>query len=218
MDITINTNTVVVFDLDDTLYNELDYLKSAYQQIAKHLDSKRWKSLYALMFSLYRNENNVFEMLSNKFNVDKKILLELYRNHTPNIFLFDGVINQISSIKSKSGKIGIITDGRSNSQMTKIKALGLIDVVDKVVISEEIGTEKPDLNNFKIIENAFPNSEYWYIADNLKKDFLAPNKLGWKTIGLIDNGMNIHYESYKYFNKVHEPQSFILSIKDLNIT
>ena len=39
----------------------------------------------------------------------------------------------------------------------------------------------------------FPNYEYYYIGDNIKKDFIAPNKLNWNTIGIKDtNSENIH--------------------------
>ena len=64
MDIKVNNNTVIVFDLDDTLYNELDYLKSAYQHIAQQLEPKDWKSLYVLMLSFYRCKKNVFDLFS----------------------------------------------------------------------------------------------------------------------------------------------------------
>ena len=35
-----------------------------------------------------------------------------------------------------------------------------------------------------------------YIGDNTKKDFIAPNKLGWETICLRDNGLNIHQQNF----------------------
>jgi putative hydrolase of the HAD superfamily len=218
MDIKVNANTVIVFDLDDTLYNELDYLQSAYQSIAQQIENKDWKSLYASMFSMYRNNENVFEKLTLQYGVGMHTLLKMYRNHQPKIKLFEGVLEVIHSINSKSGKTGIITDGRLRTQMSKIKALGLLDLIDKVVISEEIGTEKPNPNNFKVIEIAYPNHEYWYIADNLSKDFIAPKKMGWRTVGLIDNGKNIHDKSHKFMTTKHKPEAFILAIKDLNIT
>jgi putative hydrolase of the HAD superfamily len=170
------------------------------------------------MFSFYRNNENVFEILSSKFSFEKQLLIEMYRNHIPNINLFNGVLDIIDAIKAKDGKIGIITDGRSKTQMAKIKALGIINLIDKIVISEDLGTEKPNLNNFKAIETRFSDCTYWYIADNLKKDFIAPNVLGWKTICLIDNGKNIHYQSFKYMDKEHRPEAFIQSYKEVNIT
>ena len=50
MDIQINKNVVVVFDLDDTLYNELDYLKSAFIDLSKQLDKTNYKKTYAIIF------------------------------------------------------------------------------------------------------------------------------------------------------------------------
>lgn len=37
---------------------------------------------------------------------------------------------------------------------------------------------------------------FYYIGDNLRKDFVAPNKLGWQTICLLDNGENIHSQDF----------------------
>jgi len=217
MDIKISTDTVVVFDLDDTLYNELDYLKSAYQHIAQQLEPNGWKPLYATMLSHYRCKENVFDILVSKYNVEHNLLIDFYRYHPPFISLFDGVLDVIKSIRAKGGKLAIITDGRSKTQRAKLKALGIEDVFETIIVSEEIGTEKPDEANFKAIENALPGKDYWYIADNLKKDFIAPNNLGWSSIGLVDNGKNIHFEANKYMSKRYRPKHFILSYKDLNI-
>ncbi|MBO3097903.1 HAD family hydrolase [Gelidibacter pelagius] len=217
MDIKIDLGTVVVFDLDDTLYNELDFLKSAYQSIASLLEPKDWKPLYSKMFSLYRCDINVFEFISIAYNIEIGQLVEMYRNHHPNIQLFDGVLDVFDAIKSKDGKIGIITDGRSKTQRAKLESLAILDYLDGIVISEEIGFEKPNLANFKAIENSISGNVYYYIADNLKKDFIAPNALGWKSVALIDNGKNIHYESHKHSDSHNLPQDFILNFKEIKI-
>ncbi len=218
MDIKVNTNTVVVFDLDDTLYNELDYLQSAYKSIAVFLEPDNWKPLYSRMFSMYRSKVNVFEFLSGFYKIDSKALIDMYRNHKPEIQLFDGVLDLLDAIKFKNGKTGLITDGRANTQRAKIESLGISEYFDKIVISEEIGSEKPSLANFKAIENALQGNVYYYIADNLSKDFIAPNALGWKSIALIDNGKNIHFESHKYMDIEHQPHESVLALKDIHIT
>lgn len=56
MTLSIDSTTTLVFDLDDTLYKEIDFLKSAYQQIAQHLNASDWRATYALMFALYREK------------------------------------------------------------------------------------------------------------------------------------------------------------------
>jgi putative hydrolase of the HAD superfamily len=217
MDIEINKKSVIVFDLDDTLYNEIEYLKSAYRAIAIFLDKENWKFLYSKMFSLYRSEENVFSFLEERYEVEKNYLINMYRNHTPEIHLFNNVLEILESIKAKGGKLGIITDGRSNTQLAKIKALGIEKLFDEIIISETIGSEKPSVLNYKSIEKALKGSEYYYIADNFKKDFVTPNAIGWKTIGLTDNGLNIHRNTHLYCDELHKPQLIIESFKEIVI-
>ncbi|WP_179019443.1 HAD family hydrolase [Winogradskyella forsetii] len=217
MDIKVNDQTVIVFDLDDTLYNELDYLKSAYKSIAVHFEPEDWKPLYSKMFSLYRSRVNVFEFIVNTYTIEMGFLIEMYRSHHPKIQLFDGVLDVFEAIKANGGKIGIITDGRSKTQRAKLESLNILKYLDKIIISEEIGSEKPSVENFKAIQKALPASEYYYIADNLKKDFVAPNVLGWNTVALIDNGKNIHCDAHKYLDNAHQPQQFIIAYDEINI-
>lgn len=218
MDIRVNRETTVVFDLDDTLYNEIDYLKSAYRYIARQLEGENWKPLYASMFSRYRNKEDVFGYLKGAYNTRKEVLLEMYRNHDPQIVPFEGVIDLLKQIKEQGAGIGIITDGRKRSQMNKINALGVGQYIDQIVISEEVGTEKPNERNYRLIEEGLPADRYYYIADNLKKDFITPNSLGWSTIGLLDNGMNIHSDTYRFMDTKYMPQAFISSLKEIRIT
>ncbi len=217
MDLKVDHKTVIVFDLDDTLYNEMDYLRSAYKSIAKKLDAEKWEALFAKMFSLFRSKEDVFEFVSIKYGNDKTALISSYRAHEPKLCLFDNVMEVINKIKEKGGKIAIITDGRSSTQRVKIKALGLLDLVDKIIISEEVGSEKPNERNYRIIEDSFPNCNYLYMADNLRKDFIAPNRLGWNSIGLVDNGLNMHFDGHLYFNKECLPNNFVTSFKEINI-
>ncbi|OWW24221.1 hypothetical protein B4Q04_17250 [Zobellia sp. OII3] len=218
MDIKVDEKSVIVFDLDDTLYNEIDYLRSAYSAIAMELAPKQWKKLFVQMFSMYRNKENVFEYLTTTFGVEKQMLINLYRNHQPAIVPFEGVLPLLKHIKDKGGKLGVITDGRSKTQRAKLSALAVVDYFDTIVISEELGSEKPDKKNYRAIEEAFPNHRYCYIADNIRKDFLAPNTLGWDSIGLIDNGLNIHSDAFRYFTEDHLPKTFVKNIGEIAVT
>lgn len=217
MDIPVDKHTAIVFDLDDTLYNEIEYLKSAYVHIAKHLEPAGWEQLYILMFSLFRSRQDVFEMLSAKYGTDKTDLIQMYRGHDPVIRPLEGVPKVLRDIRARKGMVGIISDGRRNTQMNKIKALGIADLIDKVVISEDNGIEKPYENNYKLLQEVFKVNVYYYIADNLKMDFIAPKALGWKTIGVVDNGLHIHHENYRYLDEVHKPEGFIRSFSELKI-
>lgn len=215
MDIRVDSKTAIVFDLDDTLYNEIDFLKSAYSAISKQLAPEAWHSLFANLFSRYRNKTNVFEYVSETYGIPIKDLIESYRDHFPNIEPFDSVIQVLEDIKKKNGKIGIVTDGRSTTQRNKIKALGILNYIDVLVISEEIGSEKPSEENYRVIEKELGCATNYYIADNFKKDFVTPNRIGWKTIALLDNGLNIHSNAFEYQEESYLPQGYISSISEL---
>ena len=217
MDIKVDKNTVVVFDLDDTIYNEIEYLKSAYKYIAKQLDANNWKRLYIQMFSDYRSGKNVFELVSIEYKTKTADLLKIYRNHVPDISPFPGVTELFEKIKIKGGKIAIVTDGRSITQRNKIKSLGLQNLIDFIVISEEIKSEKPNLKNFTAVENEFMLSSYYYIGDNIIKDFYAPKKLGWECILLVDNGLNIHFDPNVSSIVREQELSLIFNMESLNI-
>ena len=218
MTLSINNQSTVVFDLDDTLYNEIDFLKSSYLAIAKELDSSNAIQLYARMFSMYRNNENVFEFIASTYNITVEELIVAYRNHIPNIKLFEHIEPLLLAIKNEGGKIAVITDGRSTTQRNKIKELGVESYLDLIIISEEIGSEKPSLKNFQMIETMLKTTHNTYIADNLKKDFIAPNLLGWNSICLIDNGKNIHKHKDAYYTiKENSPNQYIYNFKDITI-
>ena len=183
-----------IFDLDDTLVYELDYLKSAYQEIASSIGVN---GFYDKMVALYNDGQDVFEMIEKKHKISKKILLQSYREHFPTLFLKEDAAEIIRKIKKEGHLLGLITDGRSITQRNKIEALGIGSFFDKIIISEEIGSEKPSLQNFEVFITSDIKS-YYYVGDNVKKDFVTPNKIGWTTVCLRDKGFNIHPQSFEY--------------------
>lgn len=187
----------IIFDLDDTLMYEVDYLKSAYKELAEIIDPKNKDELFEKMFELYKNGKNVFDILVERFpSFSKGQLLEIYRNHFPNISLNDGAKEIFDFCREKKYKIGLITDGRSVTQRNKLKALGIENIFDKIIVSEEFGSTKPDERNFKtFIEEGIDT--YFYIADNPKKDFVTPNNLGWTSVCLLNQGKNIHSQYFE---------------------
>ena len=54
------------------------------------------------------------------------------------------------------------------------------------------GSVKPEKKRFQTIQERWSAKQYIYVGDNPEKDFLAPNSMGWMTIGLADDGRNMH--------------------------
>lgn len=200
---------VVVFDLDDTLYKEIDFLKSGYRQVAE-LVEKRYalseNEIYHNLLSWYYKKENPFVLLNETYGLDSPVAdyLDVYRFHHPNICLSDGVEETLSELKTRDVVLGIITDGRKVTQQNKIEALGLSRWFEKenIFINEEPGHFKPSHWSFdRLMQHCleqFPSQDlsFYYVGDNPQKDFLAPNEFGWETICLLDDGRNIHQQEF----------------------
>ncbi|WP_299782684.1 HAD family hydrolase [uncultured Formosa sp.] len=211
---------IVVLDLDDTLYNEIDFLKSAYKEIsdiiAKHSEITS-ESIFNQMMTFYNDKKNTFEEIITSTqvkNITVSDLLTIYRNHSPYIVLSKENKETLTYLKANMFKIGLITDGRSTQQRNKIKALGLEHFFDDIIISEEFGSEKPNTNNFKYFNDKYGEATYLYIGDNVKKDFIAPNTLNWYSVCLLDNGVNIHTQDMN-LSKEQSPVFKINVLKDI---
>lgn len=185
------------FDLDDTLYKEIDFVKSAYREIASSVGRP---DIVDQMVAWYDEGKNVFESLNEYLGKDTPLAtyLGIYRNHLPSISLYEGVEETLNELKSRDIILGLVTDGRSISQRNKMRALGLERWFQEpnVIISEEFGSEKTDKRNFGYFMERYPGRSYCYVGDNTQKDFLAPNGLGWNTVCLLDDGRNIHKQDF----------------------
>lgn len=212
---TLSSSEMIVFDLDDTLYKEIDFVKSGFRVVA---DFVAKPDAFEKMISIWRKGGNAFQYLIDKFGVSDTLqeLLTVYRNHYPNISLDLDTVKVLETLQSRGIRLGIISDGRSISQRNKIKALGLEKWIsgEDVVISEEIGSVKPSLRNYEYFVIKYPNDSFSYVGDNLLKDFIAPNELGWDSICLMDDGRNIHKQNFNQ-NEIYLPQKIINSLLDL---
>lgn len=208
------TTRTIVFDLDDTLIKEFDYLKSAFYEIAQQIDVINTESIYKKMLLWYKQKENVFQNILKEYsNLDLSQLKSIYRNHFPKFENTESVRELLQYLSNKKYKIGIITDGYSITQRNKIKALDIEPILDLIIISEEFGQEKPSFSNYEVFHQ-FNTDEYYYIGDNFNKDFIAPNQLKWNTIALLDNGFNIHTQNFN-LDKKYLPQVTINKLSDL---
>lgn len=184
----------VVFDLDDTLALEIEYLTSAFHEIAQKVDDQN-PNLYTVLWDAFQHKENPFACVSELYPQYTVVdLLQLYRNHFPS-YPENNCKSQLEQLKYRGCILGLVTDGYSITQRNKLKALGIENLFDLIIISEEFGSAKPTAANFEVFHQ-FRTTEYYYIADNPSKDFVSPNALGWQTICLLDNGNNIHKQDF----------------------
>ena len=218
---------VVVFDLDDTLYKEIDFLKSGYRKIAEFVGRQinvPTNVIYYNLLAWYGKKENAFENLNQYYGINYPIkeYLDIYRYHQPNILLDDDIKETLNKLKEAGVIMGIITDGREITQRQKVEALRLEEWIpmDNVLINEDNKYFKPNHWSFdrmmlKCYER-FPNEnlKFYYVGDNTEKDFLAPNGLGWETVCLEDDGRNIHQQIFDVSNE-YLPKCRIKSLVEL---
>ncbi|HPM11463.1 MAG TPA: HAD-IA family hydrolase, partial [Paludibacter sp.] len=176
----------VIFDLDDTLYSEKQYVRSGYKAVAKLLGDE---ALADRLWAFFENGKPAIDELLNELGCmeRKGECLEVYREQMPEITLYDGVSDLIFSLKNKGIKVGIITDGRVTGQKNKIQALGLNELVDDIIITDELGGtqfRKPCDIAFRIMQCKWglPFEQMVYVGDNAVKDLQAPKQLGMRWI------------------------------------
>lgn len=217
----IYKNEAVIFDLDDLLYKEFDFMRSGFWTIAQTISEEEPKKLFRLMMAQYFMGNAVIDWVVTDFlkettNYDINSLITIYRTHKPDISLGAEVVSVLSRIKENGNKMGLITDGRSATQRNKIEALKLNEWISDFTISEELGFEKPSKQSFLYFMERYDCKNFVYLADNYNKDFITPKQLGWRTIALLDNGLNIHNVDNK-LDSFYYPDEIISNFSDIII-
>lgn len=215
--IVINKNTYVVFDLDDTLYKERDYSLSGLEAVARFVQHTYGIELGAKLLEWQQQGvKDVLQALCDHLQLEssvKESFLWVYRLHEPTIQLSPENRDLIKAIQEVSAGVAILTDGRSTTQRLKIRALGLHEI--PCYISEDWQSEKPDPKRFIEINNTVEAERFIYIGDNPKKDFKAPNELGWQTIGLIGNELNVHSQKTDHLTAEYLPTVWIHNLSEL---
>ncbi len=212
----------IIFDLDDTLISERNYIESGYRHIAKLLSNRYDKDateLYELLIDLfYHDPKNVFNRVLDTLGVlyTKTEIIELveeYRDHLPSIDFFNDVLPCLDLLKQKNIKTGVITDGYANAQRNKLVAVKANNHFDEIIVTDELGREfwKPHSKAFEIMKEKL-NVEFHemiYVGDNPEKDFYISSKYPVGTVRVYRDGI---YTEKSYLKGVKEKYS----IKSLN--
>lgn len=216
----------VIFDLDDTLYPEWDFIRSGFRAVEQHLTSlgvnccgisERWYSIRRA------GEPRVFDRWLNSAEPSARqawqhfgssqhavnALVDLYRTHEPIIDPHPGVIDLLAKLRwSQNGhvKLGLLSDGYLRTQRAKLTALRLTNFFDAIVFSDELGREhwKPSPTPFfEVLERlGSTGDDAVYVGDNPTKDFLGARRAGLSSARLrlptgVYSGLDPDDESHR---------------------
>lgn len=195
----------VIFDLDDTLYFEIDYVKSGFKEVSKSIAETgvyNSKEIYRFLLDSLKKgiRGKNFDLMLQNFPLVKKYfnvedLVNIYRLHIPKIKVLREAEIVLKNLRKKGYLLGIITDGYLIPQKNKVLSLNISHYFDVIIYTEEYGRQywKPNEYAFQLMSQklGLPHSKLCYVGDNPEKDFLAPNKLNWLTV------------RFKHFKQLH---------------
>ncbi len=217
---------IVAFDLDDTLYSEIDYVKSGFNAVSLLMKKQFginnfYKELVKTFQASERKKvfNVTLKRLGIKYN-DSLIqeMVDQYRTHIPNIQPYQDVLPSLMFLKQKYTLV-LITDGYLEAQKHKVHSLKIESFFKKIIYTDKHGRNywKPNKSAFKLVMEIFSVKGYEcaYIGDNISKDFLAPNQLGWLTIQIFrEDGIYVN-TNINFSNKEFIPKIKIKSLIEL---
>lgn len=224
----------VVFDLDDTLISEYEYIQSGYKHISEIISEKSnidKDKIYTDLITLFdSNSKKVFNQLLDNYKIEYNTdeintLVNEYRSHIPNIKLYDDVLLCIKELKEQNIKIGLITDGYAVAQKNKISSLEIDYLFDYIIVTDDYGRDfwKPSPKPFELMqENMSVNfNEMVYIGDNPEKDFYIQSIHPIHTIR-INRPLSIYknsqylsdYKEHMAINSLDELFEYIKKVKE----
>lgn len=184
---------VLVFDLDDTLYPESAFVRSALAAAGRHaveswglpgvdvealrlFDSGRKRDIFQAAFlasgHTEASDSQVAELLA------------VYREHRPKSLPWHADARAIVPELAAKHALELISDGYLPTQANKFEALEAGVWIPNPIFTESLGREhwKPSPRAFEEVMRRHPDARFVYVADNLAKDFVAPRALGWSAV------------------------------------
>lgn len=213
----------LIFDLDDTLYLERDFVFSGFAAVGEWWRRKTGQADFAARCARIFDagvRDKIFDLALADVGSDPdpslvEQLVTVYREHQPSISLASDVARFFSH-RHDDAFVGIITDGPAPTQRAKIKALGLDEKAHLILCTDAWGIayRKPHPRAFEAVESAsrLPSSRLTYVADNATKDFVTPRARGWKTVQIL-RAERVHLGDAP--TPMHKAQSRIFTFDDL---
>lgn len=215
----------VIFDLDDTLYPERQYVLSGYRAVADWchetfaLDRRRvFEELVDLLDG--GSKGQTFDLFLQNHEIDNGVtvqqMVDVYRNHEPDIEVYPGVRELLGRL-GHTMRLGVLSDGHLSVQRRKFEALGISEYFTAVVFSDELGADawKPSKKPFERAAQLLEvdPEDCAYVGENSLKDFLGAKRAGMTTVRVL--GPSGFYTSMEPPTPAHAADISIDSLQDM---
>jgi len=147
--------TIIVFDLDDTLYSYKSFLRMGFKNVSKYMSKIANCSeplIYKKILKFYKKNNRkVFDALTRDLKIEQKYVkkcIHIFRYSDRKIKLFQDAKKYLCN-----NKFYLITDGNKLVQKHKVKILRIKPFFKRIYYTNEYGIKfnKPSLHCFNKI-------------------------------------------------------------------
>ena len=216
---------VIVFDMDDTLYPEADFVRSGHRAVAERV----WQELRVDIEPELRRRfaagqrGDLMSAALAALCVDApqdyvgRVLVSVYREHVPAIRPYVETVPVLTELRARGHRLALLSDGWAEVQRRKLAALGLAGLFDEIVITDELGRDawKPSPVGFERILGALgvAGESAMYVSDNPNKDFAGPHRMGMRTVRIVRP--ETEYGEAMAPAPEHQPQRMIRALHEL---
>lgn len=188
----------ILWDIDDTLINFKKSEKAALQQcftpygitlsdeeieVYSEINRAYWKKLEQGLIEKHILLVKRFEDFGEYLHktIDGPAINAAYQLALGDYVIFNDGAMDVCKVLQTRAKQYAVTNGTAVAQDKKLKASGLIHIMEDVFISDKIGYEKPDIRFFDVAFSRIPNfrkEEAIIIGDSLTSDMRGGNNAG----------------------------------------
>jgi putative hydrolase of the HAD superfamily len=188
----------VVFDLDDTLYPQREWLGGCWQAVADEsaardgVDRDRMHEALVRIASEGSDRGRIIDRALEAIgrpDVDVAPLVSAFLAHRPSSLQpYPGAVEAVAAIR-RAVPVALVTDGDPDLQRAKLALLGLDGAFDAVVLSDELGREhrkpspEPFLRALEALRAQSPTSVV--VGDRPDKDVAGAAAAGLRAVRVL---------------------------------
>jgi HAD superfamily hydrolase (TIGR01549 family) len=190
----VETVAAVLFDLDDTLYDQRSWLAGAWATVAKAarpygVDPE---ALLRALVEVAAEGSDRGKIIDRALagvgaeGVPIAALVHAFNSYdAPALPCYPGVVEMLADVRSRV-PVGLVSNGRPRIQHSKLLSLGLAEAFDVVVMSDAMGRQyrKPHPAPFRAALESLdvPAKRAVYVGDRPQTDVAGANAAGMRAI------------------------------------
>jgi HAD superfamily hydrolase (TIGR01549 family) len=185
----------VVFDLDDTLLDQKKWMFEKFaitwDRHAHELPPKQDFLRCAMQIVEEGNRSTTFDVLCRQLGLDdvlKDELMQTYRDALPDRdVLYADAKKTLFELRQRGYALALLSDNPARSQWQKIRRMHLEPCFDAIVLSRELGTEKPAAQCFAATAKQLNlrSAQLAMVGDNIFRDIDGAFEAGYGQAFLI---------------------------------